>query len=125
MDYILPFRINSWLAVVAGTALISTTIAYGDVLVLNSDVPGIAKRSVLQDDTILDVPENKSLKVILKPSNVTKVIKGPYKGTAKDYAPSALSGVTAKPPVELDTGTTANQRSQFKNNLTIVPDTKP
>jgi hypothetical protein len=114
------------LAALAGTALISTTLVHADVLVLKSDVPEIAKRSVLQDDAILDVPENKSIKVILKPSNVTKVIKGPYKGTAKDYAPSALSGVAAKPGVELETGTTANARApQSRNGLEVIPDTKP
>jgi len=103
----------------------STALAHADVLVLNSDVPGIAKRSVLQDAAILDIPGNKSVKVILKPSNVTKVIKGPYKGTAKDYAPSALSGVAAKPAVEMDTGTTANgPPARSRNGLTIVPDDK-
>ena len=85
MEHVLPFRIDTWLAVLAGAALISTTLAHADVLVLKSDVAEIAKKSVLQDDAIIDVPENKSVKVILKPSNVTKVIKGPYKGTAKDY----------------------------------------
>jgi len=124
MGHVLPSRINAWLAALAGTALISTAVANADVLVLSSDVPGIAKRSVLQDAAILDVPENKSIKIILKPSNVTKVIKGPYKGTAKDYAPSALSGVTAKPAVEMDTGTTANGRppSNSRNGLTLVPE---
>ena len=73
---------------------------------LKSNVPGIDKKAVLQDDAILDVPEDKSVKVILKPSNVTKVIKGPYKGTAGDYVPPA---VAAKPQVEFDPGTMANE----------------
>ena len=76
---------------------------------LKSNVPGIDKKAVLQDDSILDVPENKSVKVILKPSNVTKVIKGPYKGTAGDYVPPALPNVAKKPEVEFDTGTMANE----------------
>jgi hypothetical protein len=83
------------------------TPAHADVLVLKSNVPGIDKKAVLQDDAILDVPENKSVKVILKPSNVTKVIKGPYKGTAGDYVPSA--GLAAKPQVEFDPGAMANE----------------
>ena len=38
---------------------------------------------------ILDVPESKTIKVLLLPSKVAKKIAGPY-GTAQDYAPSTM-----------------------------------
>lgn len=99
----------------------SATPAHADVLVLKSNVPGIDKKSVLQDDAILDVPEKKSVKVILKPSNVTKIIKGPYKGTAGDYAPSAVPDIATKPDVEFDAGATAGSPPpQSGNNLILV-----
>jgi hypothetical protein len=104
MEYLLPARLNVWLALLAG-ALIPAAPACADVLVLKSDVPGIEKKSVLQDDAVLDVPDSKSVKVILKPQNVTKVIKGPYKGTAGDYVPS--SGIAEKPETEFDPGAMA------------------
>ena len=69
-------------------------------------MPGIDKKSVLKDEAILDVPADKSVKVILKPSNVTKVIKGSYKGTAGDYVTPTLSGV-GKPQSEFDPGSMA------------------
>src|SRR5262245_15769191 len=119
MEHLLPIRFNVRVALLAGTALICTTSAHADVLVLKSDVPGINKKSVVQDDAILDVPENKSVKVILKPQNVTKVIKGPYKGTAKNYVPS--SGMAQKPGTQFDPGAMATSPppqfdGQFKND---------
>jgi hypothetical protein len=106
--------------------LISATPAYADVLVLKSNVPGIEKKSVLQDDAILDIPEKKSVKVILKPSNVTKVIKGPYKGTVGDYVPSELLGVTTKPGVQSDPGGVATSPPpQSDDQYILVPEGEP
>ena len=48
------------------------------------------------------------VKVLILPSKVTKKIAGPYKGTAQDYAPSALPTVQVKPSEQLDTGTTVS-----------------
>jgi len=76
---------------------------------LKSNVPGIDKKSVLQDDAILDVPEKKS-------------VKGPYKGTANDYVPSAVPSIATKPQVEFDTGTTANAPPPRSNNNLILVD---
>lgn len=98
--------------------MIFTAPTHADVLVVKSNVPGIDKKSVLQDDAILDVPEKKSVKVILKPSNVTKVIKGPYKGTAGDYVPSG--GLVAKPQVESDPGGVATSPPPSMNDLVPV-----
>jgi hypothetical protein len=97
----------------------SATPARADVLVLKSDVPGIDKKSVLRDDAILEVPEQRSVKLILKPGNVTKTIKGPYKGTAKDYVPS--SGTARKPKTEFDPGAMATSpppqsHGQYRND---------
>jgi len=89
----------------AGTAL-TVQPALADVKVLQSNVPDIRKGTVLKDEDILDVPENKTVKVLLLPSKVTKKIAGPYKGTAQDYAPSTMPTVQVKPSEQLDTGTT-------------------
>lgn len=51
---------------------------------------------VLKDDAVLDIPAKASVRVMLKPANVTKVIAGPYKGTAKDYAPTTISTAAKK-----------------------------
>ena len=78
---------------------------------LGSNVPGLAKGSVLADDALLDVPRAKSVRVIMKPANVTKVIAGPYKGTAKDYAPSVLAtaGRKAQPSMAGTFSSTGSQ----------------
>jgi hypothetical protein len=77
---------------------------------MKSDVPELKKGTVLKDDAVLDIPEKKSVKVLLLPSNVTMSIAGPYKGLAKDYAPSALPSL-AKPAKSLDTGTFLGTRA--------------
>jgi hypothetical protein len=97
--------IYAGLALLAGTALTAHP-AMADVKVLQSNVPDIRKGTVLKDDDILDVPDNKTVKVLLLPSKVTKKIAGPYKGTAQDYAPSTMPTVQVKPSEQLDTGTT-------------------
>ena len=100
-----PLGIYAGLALLAGTAL-TVQPAHADVKVLQSNVPDIRKGAVLKDDDILDVPDNKTVKVLLLPSKVTKKIAGPYKGTAQDYAPSTMPTVQVKPSEQLDTGTT-------------------
>jgi hypothetical protein len=55
---------------------------------------------------ILDVPESKTIKVLLLPSKVAKKIAGPY-GTAQDYAPSTMPR-EVKPSEQSDTGTTVS-----------------
>jgi hypothetical protein len=83
--------------------------------VLQSNVPQIHKNVLLKDDDILDVPEKKTVKVLLLPSKVTKKIVGPYKGTAQDYAPSVLPSVEVKPSQQFDAGTTLNAPSPLMN----------
>jgi hypothetical protein len=101
----LPLGIYTGLALLAGTPLIGHP-ALADVKVLQSNVPDIRKGTVLKDDDVLDVPESKTIKVLLLPSKVTKKIAEPYKGTAQDYAPSTMPTVQVKPSEQLDTGTT-------------------
>jgi len=76
------------------------------VHVLSSDVPGITTLDVLNDDTVLDIPDKGTVKVLLVPGNVMKVIVGPYKGTALDYAASPLPSLGAKPESTFEAGTT-------------------
>jgi hypothetical protein len=102
-----PLGIYAGLALLAGTAL-TVQPAQADVKILQSNVPDIRKGTVLKDEDILDVPENKTVKVLLLPSKVTKKIAGPYKGTAPDYAPSTMPTVQVKPSEQIDTGTTVS-----------------
>jgi hypothetical protein len=108
MAYNSSFGVDFRATLLAGIALVLSTAASADVRVTKSNVPTIAKGSILKDDAILDVPPNKTVKVLMEPSKVSKVIVGPYKGTAKDYSPSDLPNAAAKPKVEFDPGTTIN-----------------
>ena len=101
----LPLGIYAGLALLAGAPL-SALPAFADVKVLQSSVPDLPKGTVLKDEDVLDVPENKTVKVLILPSRVTKKIAGPYKGTAQDYAPSTLPTAQVKPSEQYDTGTT-------------------
>lgn len=94
--------INGILALTSVAALASGP-AFADVRVTKSNEPTIKKGDVLKDDAVLDVPANKTIKVLLMPTNVSKVITGPYKGTAKDYQPQ----LTSKPQVQFPVGATA------------------
>jgi hypothetical protein len=97
----------------AGAFLIACMPALADVKILQSDVAEIKKGTVIKDGDVLDVPEKKTLKVLLLPSKVTKKIVGPYNGTAQDYAPSTLPTVQVKPSEQLDTGTTVSTPPPF------------
>ncbi len=108
MAYNSSYRVVVRATFLAGLTLVLPTAAGADVRITKSDVPAITKGSVLNDDAVLDVPANKKVKVLLEPSKVSKVIVGPYKGTAKDYIPSDLSYKAVKPPSELDPGATLN-----------------
>ena len=91
----LPIGLCVGLAVLAGVAF-DAQLALADVKVLQSNVPDIPKGTVLKDEDVLDVPESKTIKVLILPSKITKKIAGPYKGTAQDYAPSTLPTMVAR-----------------------------
>ena len=55
------------------------------------------------DTAILDIPDHKSVKVLIEPSKVSKVIVGPYKGTVQAYVPPAVQA-TGKPKSQFDAG---------------------
>ncbi len=100
--------------------MISAAPAYADILIVKSDVPGIEKKSVLADDAILDIPENKSVKVIMRPSNVSKVLEGPYKGTVENYLSRELMDIISKEQVQSDPGGVATSPPPSMNNLVPV-----
>jgi hypothetical protein len=112
---------NLWLgnrlgtAILAGSVAIIATAAAADVRVLQSDLPEIQKSTVLTDDAVLDIPAKKKVRVLLMPANVTKVIAGPYKGTAQDYVPP--TGLSKKGDAQFDAATTVNAPPPFMRNL--------
>jgi hypothetical protein len=73
--------------------------AMADVKVLQSNVPDIRKGTVLKDEDILDVPDNKTVKVLLLPSKVPRRLPDPIGGRHKTTLP---------PSEQLDTGTTVS-----------------
>ena len=100
----LPFLTNkNACAIAAAVVMIPASAALADVIVMSSDVPGIAKGAVLKDDAVLEVPAPGKLNVIIKPDDVTMEIIGPFKGTAKDYrAKSAVGEAMSKPASTYD-----------------------
>ncbi len=60
-------------------------IVRAEVIVLESEVSGLAPGAVLADNTRLEVPDGKTVRVIL-PSGRTQTIEGPYSGPAGDFA---------------------------------------
>jgi hypothetical protein len=80
------------------------TPARSEVRIMQSKVTNIIEGTVLRDGTILDVPANAAIKVLITPSNVTKVIVGPYKGTAADYTGKMLPSAKAKPKEVVEPG---------------------
>lgn len=75
-----------------------------DVRIMQSKVTNIFEGTVLRDATILDVPANATIKVLITPSNKIKVIVGPYKGTAADYTAKKLPSANAKPAEVVEPG---------------------
>jgi hypothetical protein len=94
------------LALVA-SLLWGATVVCAEVRVLQSQVPNIVTGQVLRDDTVLHVPPNKTVRVLLTPSNSTKTIAGPFDGKAYDYGPSRMPNLGDKPTREFDAGTVA------------------
>jgi hypothetical protein len=92
---------------IATSLVLSVGTAHSDVIVLQSQVADIATGKVLQDDVVLHVPANKTVKLLLKPSNATKTIAGPFDGKVDEYGPSKLPNLNDKPPRQFDAGTVA------------------
>lgn len=67
--------------------LVAVTAA-AEVIVLQSDVEGIASGALLTDDKVVKIPNGRMLKVIL-PSGASKTIKGPFEGKASALASGA------------------------------------
>jgi hypothetical protein len=67
---------------------------------------------LLPDDVVLHVPANKTVKVLITPSNSTKTIAGPFDGTVQDYGPSRLPSLDSKPAMRFDAGTVATGSHQ-------------
>lgn len=95
-------RLDGVVALTLVSMFTGATMVAADVRVMKSDEPTILKGAVLKDDAIFDVPAKKTVKVLM-PGNVTKVITGPYKGTAAAYQPALTS---AKPEGTFSPGVT-------------------
>lgn len=95
-------RLDELLALILFAMVAGGAPALADVRITKSNTPGFKKGDVVPDDTVLDIPAGKSVKVLILPSNVSKAITGPYKGTAKDFQPT----ITAKPAVQFPEGAT-------------------
>jgi hypothetical protein len=93
--------------VIAAGFIFSISAAHSEVRILQSQVPAIANGMVLQDDVVLHIPANKTVRVLLTPSNATKTIAGPFDGTVSDYGPSKLPSLSSKPALQFDAGTVA------------------
>jgi hypothetical protein len=99
--------------VIAAGFMLSVSAAHSEVRILQSQVPAISSGMVLQDDVVLHVPANKTVKVLLTPSNATKTIAGPFDGTVNDYGPSRLPSLNGKPALQFDAGTVATGSHQL------------
>jgi len=62
-------------------SLVLAPVARAEIIVLQSDVDGLAGGSLLASDVVLDIPDGRTIKVIL-PSGATKTVKGPFAGRA-------------------------------------------
>ena len=73
----LPSRAFKLTTIAAASVLVFATAALAKMKVIESDAPEIAIGSEWADDATLPVPPGKSVRVLMLPSNVTKVIEGP------------------------------------------------
>jgi hypothetical protein len=74
----LPFPSFKVLSLAALALVASTAPAAAKMKVIESDVPEIAVNSEWDDEASLKVPPGKSVRVLILPSNVTKVISLKY-----------------------------------------------
>jgi hypothetical protein len=102
------------LAIAAGLAL-GVGAAHSEVIVLQSQVTDIASGKVLEDDVVLHVPANRTVKLLLKPSNATKTIAGPFDGKVDEYGHARLPNLNDKPAQQFDAGTVATGSHQDRN----------
>lgn len=59
--------------------------ASAEILVLESNAPGIEKNMRLEDDDVFVLPKGTQVRLLLKPSEKTRTMKGPFTGTAEEY----------------------------------------
>ncbi len=60
-------------------------VASAEILVLESNAPGIEKNMRLQDDDVFVLPKGTKVRLLMKPSEKTRTMSGPFTGTVEEY----------------------------------------
>ena len=70
---------------------IHTDTALADLEVIESNTNKYSVGTRFSETNVLNIFENKQIKLLQKPSNKVYVLKGPYRGLLKDYQKKQLS----------------------------------
>lgn len=67
------------------TVLLQLGFALAETQVLESDVPDLPVGAKIADEIRINIPEGKTLRVLIESEGETKTLQGPYEGTVANY----------------------------------------